>query len=92
MWLPSLKCYYLDSPKNNSHWNSLIILIFSPVKKGDEADVDNVPPERSLNKEDISDFLEEEVAMQKIELLSNKNMAEAIHEFVDKMENDSVST
>ena len=30
--------------------------------------------------------------MARIELLSNKNMAEAIHEFVDKTENDSVST
>lgn len=41
---------------------------------------------------DISDYLQEEVSREKIELLSNKNMAEAIHEFVDKMESDSVST
>lgn len=40
---------------------------------------------------DISIYLEEEVSREKIELLSNKNMAEAIHEFVDKMESDSVS-
>lgn len=55
--------------------------------------MDTVLPENStLNSADISDFLEEEVSKQKIELLSNKNMAEAIHEFVDKLENDSVAT
>lgn len=42
------------------------------------------------NSADISDYLQEEMSKEKIELLSNKNMAEAIHEFVDKMESDSV--
>ena len=60
---------------------------------GEEEEEDTVLPENRLqNAADISEFLEEEVSRQKIELLSNKNMAEAIHEFVDKMENDSVAT
>ncbi len=47
---------------------------------------------RTLSNADISDYLQEEVSKEKIELLSSKNMAEAIHEYVDKMEGDSVST
>lgn len=45
---------------------------------------------RVLTSGDISEYLTQEVAKEKIELLSDKNMAEALHEFVDKMENDSV--
>lgn len=51
-----------------------------------------LPENSTLNSTDISEFLEEEVSKQKIELLSDKNMSEAIREFVDKMENDSVAT
>ncbi len=40
----------------------------------------------------ITQYLHEEVSKEKIELLSGKNMTEALFEFVDKMENDSVST
>lgn len=67
--------------------------LWSCTEKKEEEEEDTVVPEsRTLNSGDISDFLEEEVKKQSIELLSNKNMAEAIHEFVDKMENDSVAT
>lgn len=50
-----------------------------------------VAESRVPNSADISDYLQEEVSKERIELLSNKNMAEAIHEFVDKMESDSVT-
>ena len=44
----------------------------------------------ALSNGSVSDYLHEEVSKEKIELLSNKNMAEALVEFVDKMESDSV--
>ena len=56
----------------------------------EESSTEAMPP--ALNSADISEYLQEEVSKETIELLSNKNMAEAIHEFVDKMEGDSVST
>ena len=47
--------------------------------------------ERPLTSADISYYLEKELSKETIELLSNKNMEEAIHEFVVKNETDSVS-
>lgn len=65
--------------------------IISTVKKKQESD-SSYTPSRPPSGGDISDYLREEVSKLKIELLSDKNMADAIHEYVEKMESDSVST
>ena len=73
---------------------TLLCYIFADkIKKSNEEDESShtTTENRTLNSADISDYLQEEVSKERIELLSNKNMAEAIHEFVDKMEGDSVS-
>ncbi len=60
-------------------------------KSSDEADY-TTAGERAIAGSNISEYLEEEVNKEKIELLSYKNMTEALFEYVEKMENDSVST
>ena len=62
-------------------------------KKSSEGGGDVVTEETPhLTSADISYYLEKELSKESIELLSNKNMGEAIHEFVDKNEPYSVTT
>ncbi len=61
-------------------------------KKAGEEGTDSVVEEKPLTSADISYYLEKELSKESIELLSSKNMEEAIREFVDKNEGDSVTT
>ena len=63
----------------------------SAVKKNC-SDGSSTAEDRVVAGAHISEYLEEEVSKEKIQLLSDKNMAEALFEYVEKMENDSIAT
>ena len=61
-------------------------------KKSGESQVLSTAEERAIAGSNITEYLEEEVSKERIDLLSCRNMTEALFEFVEKMENDSMST
>jgi len=70
----------------------LLLLLAVKNKSNNDNQVLTTAEERAIAGSNITEYLEEEVSREKIDLLSCKNMTEALFEFVEKMENDSMST
>ena len=71
----------------------VMVMLFTASKKvcGVGEGLGSSTAEDRVTGAHISEYLEEELSKEKIELLSDKSMVEALFEYVDKMENDSVS-